>query len=325
MKPLLTLVILILTVLTGGCSSRDFASVKYSSSVISTVNIKDMTVTFIDVNKGKKIADWKVDKPYNGGIFLPDGDTLLLYGKSLKEVDLFSLKKGKKIQSWNTGKGFVDALLIDGKKGIVFSNDSNNSLDFYTYKGKKEKSITLSASPFTLLQSKDGSKLFTISFHGSMLHIINLQQGEYIKSVPIHSAAAGAILNEEKNEIWIGGHGEGSIMEKTIHVYKIDSGELTRQINAPEMPVNFSYFSHHFFVLSHGSSMLYKFNGNGKRLGSLRIGANPFEVETVGDMLVVAGYDSDDVYLVDPEGLEIYKRIKVGKGPFQIIKGENMP
>ncbi|CAM3743118.1 YncE family protein [Mesobacillus zeae] len=321
MKPLITLVVFVFSVLAGGCSSDGLAPVAYSPSVIATMNIKDMSVSFIDISKRKNIAEWDVEKPYNGGIILPDGDTLLLYGKTLKEADLYSMKKGEKTGSWKIGKGVVNGLLLSDGKEIVFSNDEGNTIDFYSTKGKQTGQLHLNAAPLTLLESGKGDRLFAVSFHDEKLNIINPEERKNIRSFPIHASAAGAVLNEKNNEVWVGGHGKGSNIEQSIHVYDIETGKLKKQIHAPEMPVNFTKNGSGLFVLSHGSSTLYKLDTNGAEHGSLRIGANPFEVETVGNILAVAGYDSDDIYLVDPENLKIEARIKVGKGPFQIVKG----
>jgi len=38
--------------------------------------------------------------------------------------------------------------------------------------------------------------------------------------------------------------------------------------------------------------------------------------------LIVAGYDSDEVYIVDTETMEVKKTAKVGEGPFQMLVRE---
>jgi YVTN family beta-propeller protein len=40
--------------------------------------------------------------------------------------------------------------------------------------------------------------------------------------------------------------------------------------------------------------------------------------------LLVAGYDSNDVHILDPQNLKSLKTIKVGEGPFKIVLRERM-
>lgn len=308
------------TVLLSACSFDSFESIPKDSSIISTINIKEMTISFYDMEKGEKLPEWDVDRPYIGGLILPDNDTILLYGKALDRADLYSLSKGKKIDSWETGEGIVNALLVGNGTEIAFADQERDSVRFYSIEGKEVDEVRVEKDPLTLLEAE--KKLYAISYNQEMLSIIDLKDKERLPGFEIHSAAAGALVCREKDELWIGGHGKGTEVEELIHIYDLNDGLLIKEISAPVMPVDFTKDQDHIFVLSHGSNMLYKLGEDGAMKDSLKVGANPFEIDYFADKLIVAGYDSNEVYIIDPESLSIEKTLQVGSGPFQIVTRE---
>lgn len=316
------LIMMAFTTFLAACSLKTFEPIPINSSVVSTVNIKDMSISFYDIDKGKKLPDWEVDRPYIGGIILPDKDTFLLYGNKIETVDLYSLSKGKKIGEWSTGEGIINGLIVSNGKEIALADQDRGSIRFFNMSGKEIKEIKTEMEPLTMLEAKNEEKLYVTSFNHKQLSLIDLNKKERLPGFEIHTAAAGALLNVEKEELWVGGHGEGSTVEERIHVYDLNSGKLKKEIAAPVMPVNFLMDEEYIYVLSHGSNMLYKLNPEGEKKASIKVGANPFEIESFNGKLIIAGYDSNDLYIVEPEQLKIEKTISVGKGPFQIVTRE---
>ncbi|MFB6466148.1 YncE family protein [Cytobacillus sp. Hz8] len=321
MKLLIKLLLCLPIFLLASCQYESYPKISKNQSIVATVNIKDMSVTFVDMKAMKKLATWDLKKPYSGGLMLPDGDTLLLYGKQVDSIDLYSLAQGKKINSWDIGKGIVNGALINHNHEIVFSDQFNHIVRFFTLKGKEIIDVKTEQNPLTLLENKKKGQLNVISYSSEKMSTIDIKTKKTINTIKIHSQAAGAMIDEKRDEIWIGGHGEGLEPEKYIHVYD-EKGKLVRKIHAPIMPVNFLKDENYIFVLSHGSSTLHKLSVTGKPIKSVVIGANPFEMVSFHDEIIVAGYDSNDIHIVDPRTLQIKKTIKVDKGPFQLIVRE---
>ncbi|MEH7441522.1 WD40 repeat domain-containing protein [Bacillus sp. JJ1122] len=320
MKKIFMLVTAAFTIFLTGCSFDTFEPIPGKSSFISTINIKDMTISFYDLEKDMRLPDWKVDKPYIGGMIFPNKDTLLLYGNTLDSVDLYSLSKGEKVGSWETGKGIVNGILVQNGSEIALADQERDSIRFYSLEGKEIKENKTEKDPLTILENEQ--KLYVISFNHKMLSIIDMKNKVQLPGFEIHAAAAGGLLNQQKSELWIGGHGEGTTVEERIHVYDLKSGKLKKEIAAPAMPVNFIKDKDSIYVLSHGSNMLYKLGDNGEIKNSIKVGANPFEIEMFDNKLIIAGYDSNDLYIVNPESLNVEKTVRVGKGPFQIVTRE---
>lgn len=316
------LLVLLAAIMLSSCSDKRYPNISEELSIAATVNIKDMTISFIDLDKMEKLDDWKMEKPYTGAVIFPDGDTLLLYGKQVETVDLFSLKRGTSIGSWKTGKGIVNGKLIHMNSEIALVDQNQNKIRFFNLDGEEKGQVKTERNPLTILEAEKSKKLYVLSFNKEQLTVIDLKNKEKIEGFSIHPSAAGAWLNETTNEIWIGGHGQGAEIEKNIHIYDLATGKLKDKISAPFMPINFLSKDHQVFVLSHGSSKLYKLNDVGEILDSVIVGANPFEMVFTGEYLMIAGYDSNDIHLIQPNTLKIMKTIPVGGGPFQIVLRE---
>ncbi|MEH7389837.1 WD40 repeat domain-containing protein [Bacillus sp. JJ1503] len=313
------LIIFVTAILLSSCTNQKFQPIEEDLSIAATVNIKDMSVSFVNIENMKKLSDWKLKKPYTGAVIFPDGDTIILFGKQVETVDLFSLKAGKKIGSWKTGKGIVNGKLLQTNSYIALVDQNLAKIRLFDMNGEEKAQIRTENNPLTILESEKDKKLYVLSFSKEKLTVVDLNNTKNVSSYHIHPAAAGAWLNDNRNELWIGGHGAGAVVEKDIHVYNSETAELIYKIPAPTMPVNFLEFNHHVFALSHGTSMLYKLNMEGKVVNSKVIGANPFEMALLDQYLMIAGYDSNDIHIVNPENLDIIKTIPVGKGPFQIV------
>jgi DNA-binding beta-propeller fold protein YncE len=297
--------------------AKKYPSIPENKRLAITINIKDMTLSFVDLEEERVFETWKMSKPYSGGVLLPDGDSLLLYGKEVETVDMYSLRLGKQIQNWDTGKGIVEGALIAEGKEVALSDQERQSVRFFRLDGTETNEVIKTGNPLALIPTS--SNLFVVSYNSKKLTVIDIQSKKMISQYAIHSSATGAIIQEEKNEIWIGGHGLGTELESNIHVYDSETGELKRKISAPIMPINFLRDQESIFALSHGSNSLYKMTDEGVIQEELVVGANPFEISEYKKELIVAGYDSNDLHFISKTNLQKRKSLKVGKGPFQII------
>lgn len=316
------LLLIVSVLLLSSCSEKNYPTIAEDISIAATINIKDMSISFFDIERRELLAEWKLDKPYTGALILPDGDSILLYGKQVETADLYSLKMGSLISSWKTGKGIVNGIVTETNNEIALVDQKQNTIRFFDILGVEKEHISTEQNPLTILEAKKSQMLYVLSFNKELLTVIDLKNKEKLAGFPIHPSAAGAWINESADEIWIGGHGKGAEIEQNIHVYDLATGKLKNKVAAPFMPINFLGIDKQVFVLSHGSSSLYKLNDEGEVLQSVVVGSNPFEMVFTGENLLVAGYDSNDIHLIDPKNLEILKTIPVGSGPFQIVLRE---
>jgi len=313
--------LLAVLLLTGCTSSNTFTKINKGESFLATVNIKDTSLTFIDENY-HPFATWDISEPFTGALLLADKDTILIYGKEMEKVQAYSLSAGKLINSWEVGKGIVNMQLLHDGKSIVAVNQSNHSIYFFNDEGEEQDIVKVGKSPLTVLQGVEENRLYVINFGDTKCSVINLETKKVDFEFPIHSSSTGSLLREAKDEIWIGGHGDGDQVEENLYIYSASTGELKSKLKAPTMPIKFLENDEGIFVLSHGTSSLYKLNDQYEEVKSKVVGVNPFEMANFKEDVVVAGYDSDEVYVMDTETVDVEKTIKVGEGPFQFMLRE---
>ncbi|MDQ0214770.1 outer membrane protein assembly factor BamB [Oikeobacillus pervagus] len=309
------IVCLFVSLLLSACNQTTYTSIK--GSFVSTLNLRDSSMTFVD-RAGEPFATWKFDTLYTGGILLADDDRMLLFGNQLEQLDIFSLSQGKVVQQWETPEGTTNALYLKETNEVVTANKNDRSLHFYNQKGKETKVITVGKYPLSMQEHK--GKLFVINYKDTKLSVIDIQKKIIVNEIAIPTSSTGLLVKND--EIWVGGHGRGNKPQSNVQVYSAKTGELISEIETPLMPVNFYHDTRHTYVVSHGTNAVYLLNDKKEKTKEVEIGANPFSISRFDGKMVVAGYDSDDLYFLQPDTLKVWKRIKVGKGPFVILVRE---
>ncbi|MGG0812764.1 YncE family protein [Paenibacillus alvei] len=322
LKLLPMLVPLALAFVLAGCGKDHFQPVE-QQPIIASANVKDHSLTFLDPSRNKVSATWQLDFPLSGALFL-GLDQLLVYGKQADKALIYQLSTGKQIKTWNVGKGVANALLSHSKQLVYVVDQHHKSIRAFRLDGTLEYEVPVGKQPLHMYEAKDGSRLYVINFDDTTMSIIDTKSHKVVQTFGINESSAGGLLLDDRRELWVGGHGTGAEVESDIHVYNMDTGSLIRRIPAPYMPVSFAQTNTGIFALSHGSNTLRKFDRSaGAELGTLKIGANPFEMKAIGSYLYVASYDSNEIYIIDPESLTVSSIIPVGQGPFQILSNSN--
>ncbi len=318
MKQLLVLCLLI--GLLSGCNQQTYTPLS-KGTIIVTTNQKDGSVSFIDARTHTLRTTWNMNKAIQGSVLLPDGDTIAFYGKQLSHVLLYSLAKGKQVGEWETGVGIVNIIVAPQGNKLALADQNTNTIRMYSPSGKEEARIPIGDNPLTFVQ--DEQHLYVVNFRDGKLSNIDWSTNKVISAVTVPVSSMGALLHG--NELWLGGHGNGDVVNESIHIFNVQSGELLRSVPAPQMPVSFASDGMSIYVLSHGSDTVRKINGTTyAQEAQITVGSNPFALTLVGNELFIASYDSDEVVVVDSSTMTKLATISVGKGPFQftVVKGE---
>ena len=98
MKKIVTLILA--CILLAGCSSTTYTKIDEKQPFIATINIKDTSLTFL-TDHYAKLADWDLDIPFMGGLLLNNRDSILLYGKDMDSIEVYSLSEENR---WIAGK-----------------------------------------------------------------------------------------------------------------------------------------------------------------------------------------------------------------------------
>lgn len=307
----------------SGCQEKKQQPISEGQSFAATLNVGDFSIDFLN-KAGEKFARWELKKAYTGATLLPDGDTLVLYGTEIEEVDVYSLKNGTLTKSFKTGKGISNAIFLEHESSteFAFADKVQNMVRFFDENGKETNSIKTPNYPMAMVT--DGEKLYVASFKGAKLSVIDLKSHGMDYEFDIPASTAGLLLRKKEKELWVGGHGKGDKPQSAISIYSLESGSLEKEVPAPLMPVGFFENERGIYALSHGTNMLYHYNSNKEMIQQTEVGANPFAIDSLDGKLVIAGFDSEKLYWVNPETLEIEKAVEVGKGPFVVFTREKV-
>ncbi len=324
-KPVYYIMWWFIILMLAGCQGEAFTKVPKSESVLISADILDHRLTFTNTESGKKTAVWELEEPFTGALLLPDHNTIIIYGPKMEEALVYNMEKGTPSGKWDTGTGIVNAKLSRDGARVFFADQNDNTLRFFSLAGHEEGEIKTGKSPLTILPHKEKNIVYVVNFHEPTVSVIDTSQMKVAREIAVEPASAGGVLIEESDELWLGGHGEGKNLQKSVVVYDAVSGAKKAEIEAPVMPVDLTYHKGRVYVLSHGSNELRKVDPDSKEIiDTLVVGANPFEILAAENRLYLASYDSGEVFSVDPDSLEVLDQYKVGRGPFQLIyRGAN--
>lgn len=298
-----------------GCTEEHFQAVNSQQSFVATMNILEPSLQFFDED-GKMLSEWLFDKAYTGAALVGE-NRVIVYGHQLEYARLYELSSGELLNEIETAIGTTNAYYDALSDKLFLTNSKKNELSRYTADGEFEKAVKLRNYPMTMTAVQD--LLYVVNYKDTMLSVVNTKTLDVLAEWPIAKSSNGLLYVEEKQELWLGGHGEGMTSNAYVTAYNL-TGEQMQKIHAPLMPIAFSKQNKGIAIISHGTNMLYVTDVDGQVKWSLEIAANPFAVAHFQDVLVVAGYDDQSLYFIK-DG-DIIKTAPTQQGPFQLLVRE---
>lgn len=322
---ILILIFSVIIFFLSGCQFKTFQQVPDQDSVIAVANVKESSISFINIETGIQLAKWKLDFSFTRVLLMPDNKTLMFYGRQNPDVTFINMSTGR-LKQWKLGEGISNAVLSADQKMVYFAERNLNKVLIYDLEGEKKGEVEVGESPYTMIPTPDHESLIVYNLNGASFSIIDLKTQKVKATQATNENPMGGLYIPETNELWVGGHGAGAEPEQNISVFSLSNGKKKGAFPAPVMPVDFlSMDEKNAFVLSHGSNTLYRFDiPTGKETGRLQLGANPLGLSAGKKMLYVSSYDSDQVFEVDPETLKVTNTFNVGSGPLQIVVREGV-
>ncbi|KOS71817.1 hypothetical protein AEA09_01195 [Lysinibacillus contaminans] len=300
----------------AGCTEKSFTPIEREKSFVASLNIQEPSLDFID-EKGEVMANWLFEKAYSGAVLI-GADHVLLYGNQLSSIDLYDLTTGQKRFTKKVDIGTTNVCYSEATHQFFIANSKTNTVTSFDEEGNELASQQLGNYPMSMAATKD--KLYVINYKDTKLSVLNMDDLAVEQEWPITKSSHGIAIIEETNELWIGGHGEGSKPNSTVKRYDLLSGEQLGVIEMPLMPIGLMKADDEILVVSHGRNELYVADFSGTVKWHLQVGANPFVVNKFKDLIVVAGYDDHTLYFIK-DG-KVQKAVDVGKGSFQLLVRE---
>ncbi|ERI09340.1 YncE family protein [Aneurinibacillus aneurinilyticus] len=322
-RPVIILILAFIWLFMTGCQPITFAKIPDGASILAVLNAREQTVSFLNAENGKSIATWKPDFMFSR-MLLMNSHTVLLYGKNAEDVHMLDMRTGKQTGVWKTGKGIVNATLSISSDKIYFADKLRGTVRIYTTAGQQRDEIKVGPSPFTMLEDKTHDTLYVMDLQDARMREVDLATSRVVRTFRLNESPMGGLLAADRGELWIGGHGRGDFPEEEVSVFSSKTGQKLRNVHAPFMPVEFvRYNKDTLFVLSHGSNTLRRIAmDTGQSTGELALGANPFGMVSNGRLLYITSYESNQIYMVDPETMRTLKTLRAGDGPIQMFVRE---
>ena len=297
------------------CNKAEFSPINPHEQFVASVNIVEPSVQFFS-NKCEPIATWQFDEPYTGGTLM-QFDQLFLYGNQMTEAHIYEISTGRKLKTIKMPVGTTNAYFDVESERLFVTNGKTNTLTMYDIHGSEQGSLELRNYPMSMT-SLDG-KLYVVNFKDTVLSVVDIEVFRVIDEWTIPQDSHGLLVDANKGELWIGGHGVGATPNPKVSVFQLETGEIKEKLDLPMMPVGLAKQENgeRVAVVSHGNSTLYMLDGKKEIDKVMQIGANPFAVTFFEESIVVAGYDDDTLYFV--EDGQVSKQCETLDGPFQLI------
>ena len=135
-----------------GCQGSSYTPIAKDKNVIITTNIKEGSISFIDKKDKKLITTWELNEPMAGITLLPNGDEILVYGKQLEYMYVYSLAEGRQVGKYKTGKGIVNVVVSADKKQLFAADQNVQKVRFFTINGKETGNVSTGKGPITMVE-----------------------------------------------------------------------------------------------------------------------------------------------------------------------------
>ena len=294
------------------CNQDTYEPIKVNEPFVASINIIDQSIQFFNVEK-EQLAHWQFKEAITGAVLVAD-EIVAVYGHQLTTIQMIELSTGQVLKNIDVPIGTTNMYFDSYNENIYVTNNKTNELSIYSKEGEFVQSIRVKNYPMSMIANEH--YIYVINYKDTYLSVINKNSLEIEYEWAIPKSSHGIYIF--KDELWIGGHGEGKEANKYVNIYDLHTGNLQSAIELPIMPIGVAHLPYTYAVVSHGNSMVHVLDEEHQIIWEKQIGANPFAITTFEQEFVIAGYDDHSLYFVSKEGV-ITQTLDVGKGPFQLI------
>lgn len=155
-------------------------------TMIYTANIDINTVSFIDAEKKKVVAEVKVGKEPRQMTLSPDENYLYVANMYDNKIDIVSIKDEKVIESLETGIEPFGVVTSQDGKTLYVANYRSGTVSVYDLQKKKQvKEIEVGDRPRTLAITADGSKIYVPQYLNGSITVIDTVGNEVVKEIQL--------------------------------------------------------------------------------------------------------------------------------------------
>jgi len=204
MKKLILFLLLTITIVfIAGCTEKAGVAMEFDStrvyavnsnnilmkkdgSAVYTANIDINTVSFLDPEKGKVLAEVKVGKEPRQMTLSPDEKYLYVACMLDNKIDIVSIKKKKVVDSIPAGiEPFGVVTSQDGRTLYTANYRSGNVSVFDLENRKQVKEIEVGDRPRTLAITAKGDKLYVPHYLSGAISVIDTSKNKVVKEIQL--------------------------------------------------------------------------------------------------------------------------------------------
>lgn len=307
--------LIVACLLLSGCASEEYTKIPDDLEFVATFNQLDSSITFFKENF-EVLTTWSLEEKYSGATMVGN-DAIALFGPAVDFITIYQLSTGKEVAKLKDATGTTNVIYDDQREMIYVANKEHNTISKFDLEGNYIAETKVGNYPLSMKIEKN--TLYVLNFKSDYLSVVDLNLFEESAQWEVPNSSNGIIVNSQRQEIWIGGHGEVT-SNREVLVLNSKDGEVVKRLPAPEMPIALAESENLISVISHGSNRLHQFTIDGKKVNEIEIGANPFTVTYFQNYIITAGYDDNTMYVINTNGdIQSYA---TGNGPFQLIVRE---
>lgn len=214
-----------------------------------TTNGRSNTVTLFNLKTLEKIVELPTGKNPDAGLYDPFSKRVFVFNHSGASATVIDPFNGKVIGEVELGGGAIEAGVSDGK-GTIYVNSEETSeivvFDARSLKVKTRWSLAPGEEPTGIALDTKTKRLFSVCHNGMMI-VVNTENGQVAKTVPIGKGVDGVIF-DPKTRLIISSNGEGTltvIKEKSANEYEVIQTVKTER---GARTITFDPKTHHVFV-----------------------------------------------------------------------------
>jgi YVTN family beta-propeller protein len=323
-------IVLLSIVLISACSEREATAMEEGAGTLVVLNKTDYTAMIIDMESREILATLPTGVAPHEADISPDGTLAVAsnYGEydgepghTLTVIDLRDNRVDRVIDLGDYTRPHGLAWLADGEHLLVTAEGKQALIVLHLPSGEVvQEIVTGQERSHIVALSADQTRAFVANIDYGTLSVIDLQGGEVVTTIETGAGAEGIAINSDESELWITNR-----YEDTIAIVDLESYEVVEKLQAGAFPIraNFTPDGRHLLVANMQSGDVSVFDVD-QRTERMRIdlepdsdlNAGPVGMLVIpGNRILVAGTQTNRLYVIDLETFEIIDQIPTGAEP----------
>jgi YVTN family beta-propeller protein len=313
-----------------GCGQNEGTERMENSGKLVVLNKSGYTAMIIDMESRDVLATLPTGVAPHEAAISPDGRYALVSnygeydgepGNTLTVIDMHEFEVDRVIDLGEYARPHGLAWFNDGEHVAITAEVQEALIVLHFPTDEIVQVIPTNQQRSHIVQlSSDNSKAYVANIDYGTMSVIDMQAGEVIAQLDTGEGAEGISISPDESELWITNR-----YEDTISIIDLENHEVIETIEAGAFPIrsNFTPDGDHVLVANMQGGDVSVFD-SASRMERFRIDLEPGNDMNAGPVgmliipgnrILVAGTQTDKLYMIDLETFEIIDHIETGEEP----------